>query len=92
MVVKRSISGTVATIATSPSINTASSAARPTYVRSATVGDVVTVTAPMDNGSGTLTVLYNAVNENKGKKHGVALSSTSGTATTSVDNFEYTPL
>lgn len=92
MVVKRSISGSVTTIATSPSVSTTSSTARPTYVRATTVGDIVTITAPMDNESGTLTVTYNALNENKGKKHGVALSSTTGTATTSVDNFEYSPL
>jgi len=92
IVMKRSVSGTVTTIATSPNVTTTSSTARPTYVRSVTSGDVVTVTAPMDNGTGTLSVTYNAANENKGRKHGVALSSTTGTATTSVDNFEYTPL
>lgn len=92
ILVKRAIAGTVTTVATSTGINTSSSSARPSYVQVSTVSETATITAPIDDSSGTINLVYNAIGETRGKKHGVALSSTTGTPATTVDNFEYTPL
>jgi len=92
LILRKSVSGTVSTVATSSEIDT-SEGARPSYVNVVTSGNTATITAPMDNGTGTLTINYNGgVNDNKGLKVGVILSPTSGGAAAStVDNFEYSP-
>ena len=92
VVLKRSISGTVTTVATSTGVTTSSATARPSYVLVSAVNETATITAPIDDSSGTVSLVYNAIGETRGKKHGVALSSTTGTPATTVDNFEYAPL
>jgi len=92
LILRKSVSGTVSTVATSSEIDT-SEGARPSYVNVVTSGNTATITAPMDNNTGTLTINYNGgVNDNKGLKVGVTLSPTSGGgAASTVDNFEYSP-
>lgn len=92
ILLKQAIAGTVTTVATSTGVTTASSSARPSYVQVSTVNETATITAPVDDSSGTISLVYNAIGQVRGKKHGVALSSTTGTAATTVDNFEYTPI
>lgn len=91
LVLKRSVSSTVTTIATSSNVSTTSSTARPSYVRVVTSGENITLTAPMDNGSGTITLNHTATGANRGKRHGVALSSVTATQGTNVDDFDYQP-
>jgi len=92
IILRKSVSGTVSTVATSQEIDT-SEGARPSFVNVVTSGNTATITAPMDNGAGTLTINYNGgANDNKGLKVGVALSTTSGGGNANtVDNFEYSP-
>lgn len=91
IVLKRSLASTVTTIATSSAVVTSSSTARPSYVRVNTSGETITISAPLDNGGGTISLSHTATGALRGKKHGVALSSVSATAATNVDNFEYQP-
>ena len=91
IVLKRSVASTVTTVATSSAVVTSSPTARPSYVRVVTSGENITITAPMDNSSGTITLSNTATGALRGKRHGVALSSVSATAATNVDNFEYQP-
>lgn len=93
LILRKSVSGTITTIATSSEINT-SETARPTYVNVLSSGSTATITAPMNNGSGTLSMVYNSGSEdNRGVRVGVVLSPTSGGAVAStVDNFEYEPV
>lgn len=91
IVLKRSVASVVTTVATSSAVVTSSSTARPSYVRVVTSGENITITAPMDNSSGTITLSNTATGALRGKRHGVALSSVSATAATNVDNFEYQP-
>lgn len=93
LVLRKSVAGTVTTVATSSEINT-SETARPTYVNVLSSGSTVTITAPMNNGSGTLTMTYNSGSgDSRGVRVGVVLSPTSGGAVAStVDNFEYEPV
>lgn len=92
IVLKRSVASTVTTVATSSAVVTSSSTARPSYVRVNTSGEGITISAPLDNGGGTITLSNTATGALRGKKHGVALSSVSATAATNVDNFEYQPV
>lgn len=91
IVLKRSVASTVATIATSSNVSTTSSTARPSYVRVVTSGENIVATAPMSNGSGTITLNHTATGANRGKRHGVALSSVTAAQGSNVDNFEYQP-
>lgn len=91
IVLKRSVASTVTTVATSSAVVTSSSTARPSYVRVNTSGEAITISAPLDNGGGTISLSHTATGALRGKKHGVALSSVSATAATNVDNFEYQP-
>lgn len=92
VILKRSLASTVTTIATSSAVVTSSSTARPSYVRVNTSGEAITISAPLDNSAGTMTLSYTATGALLGKKHGVALSSVSATVATNVDNFEYQPV
>jgi hypothetical protein len=90
---RKSINGVITTIGTSPEINTSQNA-RPSYVNVLTLDNTVTISAPMDNGSGTLTMTYNAsASDTRGIKFGVIFGETSGGSVASnVDNFEYEPV
>jgi len=79
------------TVAASSAVVTSSSSARPSYVRVNTSGEGVIISAPLDNGGGTMSLSHTATGAKRGKKHGVALSSVSATAATNVDNFQYQP-
>ena len=92
IVLKRSVASTVTTVATSSAVITSSSTARPSYVRVNTSGEGITISAPLDNGGGTISLSHTATGALRGKKHGVALLSVSATAATNVDNFEYQPV
>jgi hypothetical protein len=91
IVLKRSLASTVTTVATSSTVITSSSTARPSYVRVITSGENITITAPMDNSSGTISLSHTATGALRGKKHGATLSSVTATQATNVDNFEYQP-
>lgn len=93
LILRKSVSGVVTTIATSSEINT-SETARPTHVNVLASGSTVTITAPMNNGSGTLSMTYNSgIEDSRGVRVGVVLSPTSGgTVASNVDNFEYEPV
>jgi hypothetical protein len=91
IVLKRSLASTVTTVATSSAVTTSSSTARPSYVRAVTSGENITITAPMDNGSGTISLSNTATGALRGKKHGATLSSVTATQATNIDNFEYQP-
>ena len=93
LILRKSVSGVVTTIATSSEINT-SETARPTHVNVLASGSTVTITAPMNNSSGTLSMVYNSgIEDSRGVRVGVVLSPTSGgTVASNVDNFEYEPV
>ena len=91
IVLKRSLASTVTTLATSSTVVTSSSTARPSYVRVITSGENITITAPMDNSSGTISLSHTSTGALRGKKHGATLSSVTATQATNVDNFEYQP-
>jgi len=88
---KKSVAGVVTTVATSSPVDTVSTTARGSYVRVVTNGEDVTVTAPLDNAGGTVTLSSTETGAIRGKKHGVALSSVTATAATNLDNFSYSP-
>lgn len=92
LILRKAVSGTVVTVSTSQEIDTSQNA-RPSYVSVVTSGNTATITAPMDNSSGTLTINYNGgANDQKGLKTGVTLAPTSaGTTASTLDNFEYAP-
>lgn len=92
LVLKRSLNGTVSTLATGSTVSVASSTARPSYVRVVTNGENITVTAPLDDASGTATLSHTATGAKRGSRHGVALSSIAGTQGYNIDNFSYQPL
>lgn len=93
LILRKSVGGTITTIATSSEINT-SETARPTHVNVLASGSTVTITAPMNNSSGTLSMTYNSgSDDNRGVRVGVVLSPTNGgTVASNVDNFEYEPV
>jgi len=85
------VAGTVSTVSTSNTISTTSSSARASYVRAITNGTGISITAPMDNATGTMTINITEAGAKRAKKQGVALSSVTATAATTVDNYSYAP-
>jgi len=88
---KKAVAGTVSTVSTSNTISTTSSSARASYVRAITNGTGISITAPMDNATGTMTINITEAGAKRAKKQGVALSSVTATAATTVDNYSYAP-
>jgi len=91
IILKKVDASVLTTVAVSSAVVTSSSSARPSYVRVNTSEEGVIISAPLDNGGGTMSLSHTAIGAKRGKKHGVALSSVSATAATNVDNFEYQP-
>jgi len=86
----RAVSGVVSVVGTSTELASTISA-RPTHINVATAGTIATITAPLDDASGTITLIYNAAGSSRGTRHGVLLSSTTATQATNMDNFTYSP-
>lgn len=87
----RSVSGVVSIVGTStPLVST--STARPTYIDVVTSGTTATVSAPMDDATGTVSVSYNAAGASRGQRHGIVLSSSAATQATNMQTFTYAPV
>jgi hypothetical protein len=91
IIILRAVSGVVSVVGTSTALVTNINV-RPDYVNVETLGTTATITAPMDDSSGTIEVLYNAAGASRGTRHGVLLASTTATQATNMDNFTYEPL